>query len=105
MDVVVAGELSRAISVARGWTCKSAQTFVIDVILERVGLEQMQTFCNFGGGIIRFNADKSAPSVSRRAQRDESADAICRFPFLSRVPRQAEWIYIPWGRPGGRKIR
>jgi hypothetical protein len=35
-----------------------------------------------------------------RAQRDESADAICRFLLVSNA-RQAEWIYVPWVRPGG----
>ena len=82
---MVEGELSPAMWFASDWTCKSAHPFVIDLILVRLLVQQMQTFANFVGGIIRVNADSSAPPVSRRAQRDESADAICRFPFLSRM--------------------
>jgi hypothetical protein len=80
MDVVVEGELSPAMSFASAWSCKSAHPFVIDLILVRLLVEQMQSFSNFDGGIIRIKADNSAPAVSRRAQRDESGDAICRFP-------------------------
>jgi hypothetical protein len=64
MDVVVERELSPAMPSASDWTCKSAPPFGIGLILVRVLVEQTQTFDNFAAGIIKVNADASAPSLS-----------------------------------------